>query len=183
MQGIKFNHQADKSRTKAAFNHPPLVLSTRAATNIFVKKPLWPPGSHLVPCALLQVPHSFPKLDIIQLPVPLNTYTPLAQYMPKRPQNQSDLAQATNFFFCPVWLPRQGSSALHLQMESPWLCSKLFLKPWYFTPALPCLCTLGWLLTPVPNLPAGLLVLFQPCLLPMTVPALSSTLITYNPIF
>lgn len=36
-----------------------------------------PLASWQPPCALFQVPHSIPKCDIIQLPVPLNNYTPL----------------------------------------------------------------------------------------------------------
>lgn len=61
-----------------------------------VKNPLasWQP-----PCALLQIPHSIPKPNIIELPVPLNTYTPLAQNMPKRPQNHSNPTRATNRYF------------------------------------------------------------------------------------
>lgn len=102
--------------------------------------------------------------------------------MPKWPQNLSNPAKATNCHF-PVWLSLQQSSELHLQMSSPWLCSKFFLKSWSSTSPLSCLCTLGWLLTPVPNLPASLPGFISALPAPRDSRALSSTLITYNPIF
>lgn len=144
------------------------------------KKTLWPPGSHLVPFSRFPTPS--PNVTPFSCQ---SVYTdPAAGYTPKRPQNQGNPAQATNcYFFCPAWLCLQGNSALHLQMWSPWLCSKFFPRSWSFTSPLPCLCTPGCLLTPVPTSQAGSLVLFHPCLLSVTASALSSTLITHNPIF
>lgn len=106
---------------------------------LWQKKTLWPPGSYLAPS--YRPPHSTPKLYIIQPPLPFNTYTSLALYIPKRPLYQSNSAQATNWFFSAL---HDFPSALGLQMGSPWLCSRLLLESWSlpFTSSLPCLCTL-----------------------------------------
>lgn len=158
MQGIKLNHWAGKSRTKAALAHPPLVPSTRATLSACGKKrPSGLLAATLHPLAA-PLPNSAPKRYTIQPPLPLDTYTPLALYVPKRPLYQSNSAQATNLFLCSAWLSLQGSSALDLQMGCPWLCSKLLLQSWSLpvTLSLPCLWTLGWLLTPLPKFPARL---------------------------
>lgn len=162
------------ARTKAGLNHPPAVLSTRAVISVRGKKnPLafWQP-----PCALFQVPHSIPKCDIIQLPVPLNNYTPLAQYTPKRPQNQGNSAQATNYYFSVLCdFPCRGAQCC-ISKYDPHGCAQ------NSSPGPVCaLLADSWLQCPTSQ--PGSLVWFHPCLLPVTASALSSTLITYNPIF
>lgn len=117
MQGIRFNHWAGKSRTKAAIAHLPLDRSTRAAISACGKKqPFGLLAATLHP--LLQAPSLSPKLFIIQPPHPFNTQPPLCLYMPKRLLYHSSSAHATNLVLCLEWLFPSGSSELGLQIDS-----------------------------------------------------------------
>lgn len=171
MQGIRLNHWAGKSRTKAALAHPPLVPSTRATLSACGKKrPSGLLAATLHPPAAPPLPNSAPRRYTIQPPLRLDTYTPLAVYAPKRPLYQSNSAQATNCYFCALhYFPCKEAQRWVCKWDvrgcAPSSCS----SPGHCPSPCPCpACELladSWL--HCPSSQPGSPVLFQPCLLPV----------------
>lgn len=171
--------------TRAGPRQPSIILpllSTRAAINVCGKKK---PSGFLAAtlCPFTGSPVR-PKIWHHSVASPLNTNTPLAGYMPKGPKNKNNSAQATNCYFSVLCdFPCRGAQHWVCKWD-PHGCAQSSSSSLGPSPH-PCpACALladSWLQCPTSQ--PGSLLLFQPCLLPVTVSALSSTLITYNPIF